>query len=331
MRTNDLQSGDVLLYSSQTLIGKLIRKLDGTEVAHAGIYLGNGMVGEALMVGRPGIHANATVASFQGANWIDVRRLPDRRLDRQPVMNVANQYIEDGNRYAYAEILLVATICLTRKLNLHDSLLGKISFAAMNKANKFIAQLTARGKQPMICSEFVYRCYDEADEADDDPYSLEIGSQSGAPVRRWSNRRLRRRGYAASTGSGLPNVHPESLLGRLMRQPQVVERATMAAASEVPPVERISDAEFNSLVEAYVDTPRFGSPAVAASTPEISQYELEQAAADYAATLLASDQVRYGAPMTAPIETRVATVVADFVTPGDLLKSASLATIGRIS
>ncbi|WP_437207081.1 hypothetical protein [Planctomicrobium sp. SH664] len=331
MHPNDLQPGDVLLYSSQTLIGKLIRKLDGTDVTHAGIYLDNGMVGEALMVGQPGVHANPVATSFQGTNWIDVRRLSGRNLSSQPVMNVAQRYIADGNRYAYAEILLVAAICLTRKLNLQDSLLGKIAFKAMNKANSFIAQLTASGKQPMICSEFVFRCYDEADDVDDDPYSLEIGSQVSSTMRRRSNRRLRRRGFSAPSGDDLPNVHPDSLLGKLMRQPQKLERATMAAAPGVPPADQVSDAELAALIEAYVDAPRAGRAMAAAATPDVSPNDLEQAAADYAASLLASDQIRYGAPMAGPLAAQVGAAIADFVTPGDLLKSPSLRTIGRIS
>lgn len=331
MRRSDLLPSDVLLYSSQTLFGRLIRRLDGTEVTHAGIYLGNGMVGEALMVGRSGVHANPIQTSFQGTNWIEVRRLSDRRLDRQPVMKVADRYIAEGNRYAYAEILLVGVICLTRKLELGDSLLRKIVFNAMNKANQFIAELTAEGKQPMICSEFVFRSYDEADEADDDPYSLEISSQAGMKVRRRSSRRLRRAGYSASPGDLPYNVHPESLLGQLMGQPQLLERATKAAAPEVPPPEQVSDAELEVLIEAYLDRPSMGSPMGIGATPEVSQGNLQRAATDYAASLLGSDRTRYGAPMSGPFSAQIETAIADFVTPGDLLKSPSLEAIGRIS
>jgi hypothetical protein len=331
MRIDELQPGDVLLYSGQSLIGKLIRKLDGTDVTHAGIYVGKGMVGEALMVGHPGIHANPVATSFQGTDWVQVRRLPDGRLDRQPVMTVADRYLAEGDRYAYVEILLVAAICLTRKLDLQNSVLGKIAFGAMNKANRLIAQLTAQGKQPMICSEFVYRCYDEADEADDDPYSLEIASQTGSSARRWSRRRLRRRGFGAAAPNELPNVHPDSLLGRMMQQPEKLERATMAAAPGVAPAEQVSDAELNALISEYVHGPHRGAPMAAAASADISRADIEQAAADFSASLIASDQARFGAPMAGPMAARVGAAVADFVTPGDLLKSSSLSNVGRIS
>ena len=50
-RIRDLAAGDVLLYRAADGIGNLvsamIRKLDGTEVSHAGLALGDGMVAEA--------------------------------------------------------------------------------------------------------------------------------------------------------------------------------------------------------------------------------------------------------------------------------------------
>ncbi len=35
MDINNLKPGDILLYGSRSLIGKLIRRLDGTDVTHA--------------------------------------------------------------------------------------------------------------------------------------------------------------------------------------------------------------------------------------------------------------------------------------------------------
>jgi hypothetical protein len=331
MNTVVLQPGDVLLYSGQSLIGKLIRKLDGTEVTHAGIYLGDDTVGEALMVGRPGINANPLATSIQGTDWVEVRRLPDAELDRKLLLDVAQRYIDQGNRYAYAEILLVATICLTRKLDLHHWLLGRIALGAMNQANRLIAAMVDQGKEPMICSEFVYRCYDEALDADDDPYSLTILSQQGAPSRRRSRRRLRRQALTAAAASDIPNIHPESLLGRIMAEPQKVQRMTKAGAPEVAPPLEMTDEEQEALIAEYVGESPPTQAMRAPSVPEPTQQDLEQAATDFAASLLASDDRQYGALQDAPPTTRIATAIADFVTPGDLLKSPSLEKVGRIT
>lgn len=331
MKITDLQPGDVLLYSGQSLIGKLIRALDGTEATHAGIFLSGGNVGEALMVGRPGINANPIETSIEGTNWVEVRRLPTEKLARQPLMDVANRYIAEGNRYAYAEVLLVATICLTRKLNLNDRLLGRIAFGLMNKANRWIAEMVDQDKEPMICSEFVYRCYDEALDADDDPYSLTILSQAGILTRRRSRRWLRRLAMTASADKEIPTVHPESLLGRLMNDPPKLQHMTKAADPSVAPTEQISDIELEALIATYLHEPQATQPMRASAVPEVSQKDLERAASDFSASLLASDERRYGISQNEPMAARVATAVADFVTPGDLLKSPSLSYVGRIS
>lgn len=327
MKTTDLRPGDVLLYSGQSLIGKLIRVLDGTEVTHAGIFLGDGNVGEALMVGTPGIHANPIDKSIEGTNWVEVRRLPNQNLSYKPLMAVANRYIAQGNRYAYAEILLVATICLTRKLNWNDGLLSRIAIGLMNKANRWIAEMFDQGKEPMICSEFVYRCYDEAVDSEDDPYSLTILSQAGTPYRHRSRRRLRRMAITAYTDTRSPTVHPESLLGRLMREPQKLPEKTTAADPGVAPTEQISDSELDELIEMYLQEPQGIQPMGALAVPE----DLERAASDFSASLVACNEKRYGASLNETIAVRVAEAVADFVTPGDLLKSPSLIRVGRIS
>ena len=44
-------AGDIILYHGNSLLAKLIQFFDGTEMNHAGIFLGEGMVGEALKDG----------------------------------------------------------------------------------------------------------------------------------------------------------------------------------------------------------------------------------------------------------------------------------------
>jgi hypothetical protein len=118
----------------------------------------------------------------------------------------------------------------------------------------------------------------------------------------------------------------------MMQQPQKLERATMAAAPGVAPAEQVSDAELNALISEYVHGPhRGGAPMAVAASADTSQADIEQAAADFSASLLVSDQARFGAPMAGPMAARIGAAVADFVTPGDLLKSSSLTNVERIS
>lgn len=327
IQSRDLQPGDMLLYSGQSWVGKLIRKLDGTDVTHAGVYLGQGQVGEALMVGNPGIQSNPF--SLTDSNWIEVRRLADSGLDRKPIINVANAYIEDGNRYAYAEILLLAVILVTRKVDLEKSRLGAIAFWSMKKANNWIEKMLIGGREPMICSEFAFRCYDEADLAEDDPYTLTILSQAGQSVRRrFSRLRRRERIFGDRPENDLPTIHPDSLLAATLNEP-----AMLSAAAPTPqPV--ISDDELENMIADYLGeetTPNYGA-LPAASTEPISEQQLKQAAAELASNLSSTGRQLMGAALycDAPVESRVVATFADFVTPGDLLKSPSLMTVGKL-
>lgn len=327
---SDLQPGDMLLYSGQSMIGKLIRALDGTEVTHAGVYLGEGQVGEALMLGSAGINSNPF--SLEGSNWIGVRRLTNSRLDKQPIINVANEYIAHGNRYAYAEIILLAAILLTRKVNLENSSLGRIAFWAMTKANNLIEKLHIGGQEPMICSEFAFRCYDEADLADDDQYTLKILSQVGQlPRQRFSRRRRGRRVFADQPENDLPTIHPDSLLAKSLVQP-----AAFATAAAAPTLQAdIPDDELEGMIADYLGeetSTTYGATPTASATP-ITEEQLKQAAFELAANLGSTRRIPMGsAPYSdATVESRVKAIFADFVTPGDLLKSPSLTTIGKIA
>jgi hypothetical protein len=180
----ELEAGDILLYRSDTWTAKAIRLLDGTEVSHAGLYLGGGFVGEALAVGEhAGLGTQPLADSMAGCDWVAVRRLGTTAPTMEPVMGTARRYLDQGNDYAYGQILLLAMICATRKLDLSNPLLRRIVYAAINNAAAFVRWMQSGGKQPMICSEFVYRSYDEAIFPDkDDSYTIEIEPVwSGAP------------------------------------------------------------------------------------------------------------------------------------------------------
>ena len=334
MEIVDLKPGDVLLYSSRSWIGKLIRKLDGTDVTHAGIFLGDGHVGEALMVGNAGINANPINDSFAGSDWIEARRLHDVNLDTSHITRVAKKYIAEGNRYAYAEIVLLAVILMTRKLDLHDSKLGRIAWVVFRKVNNWIESVFDQGREPMICSEFAFRCYDEADPAEEDSYTLEILSQAGrSRRRRFSRRRRRDRIFRDSPEIEMPTIAPESLIAESLAEPQV-----FAAAPAIPAEPEIPDVVLDDMIADYLGEDDihkdvvYGAPATPV-IPEPTKQDLEREAANLAFKLASPARLIFNAApyASAATEDRVKAAFADFVTPGDLFKSPSLRNAGRIS
>lgn len=330
----DLKPADILLYRSNTLIGKAIRLLDDAEVSHAGLMVDANTVGEALMNG--GLQRQPLATSIDGCEWVAVRRLANLPPTMQPVLDVANDYLDKGERYAYGQILLLAGICLLRRTEGNSPLVRRLAKAAIDKAAAFVAWCQSNGKQPMICSEFVYRCYDRAMEGDNDPYTIEVAEFRTAD----SRPRLlgwRRRKQAAAAPSAIP---PDSLLGRLE-----AEHGDLATALEPPKVMKatappiVSDIELDVLIEAYLAESSGGLPKAAARTmeagPEVTMDDLRCSVAGFAAAL--HDTTRGGIKLGSGVSKAALTPAdtledfsADFVTPGDLFRSNSLATIGEL-
>lgn len=334
MNVSDLQAGDILLYSGQSTIGKLIKRLDGTDVTHVGIYLGNGQVGEALMMGNRGINSNPVVSSIQNTDWVEVRRLKNTGLDLKDVLDIADKYIAEGNRYAYVEIVLLAMILMTRKVKIDDWLISKIAWSTFRYVNDWINEVFDAGKEPMICSEFVFRCYDEVDPADDDPYSIEILSQEQkSPRRLFSRFRLKERFRTAKPETEVPTIHPDSILAKALKEPAKLSVATAPKAT----MNNVSKEQIDEIIAKYLDMKeemKTGKePSFAAmSLPEVSEADLEAEALELAKNLTSPARLFLNAAQysTAPIEAQGMAVFSDFVTPGDIFKSPSLTKVGRI-
>lgn len=341
MTLDELEPGDVLLYrATDTIwnpIAPVIRYLDGTEVSHAGLYLGEGVVAEALAVGKlRGLNSQPATDSVEGSDWIKVRRLKKTVDSFKPVLGVAEWYLAQDNRYAYEQAILLASILMTRKCPWDNGLLRSLAIAAFEKGVELIEGLLSEGKEPMICSEFVFSAYDEALPEKDDPYSLAICAQGNDAPRRWFSRLRRRRRHSEATLEP-PAIHSESLMGRLLASDETVESVQKAGKSFA--TTSAGSGAFDALLGQFRDQvvgdqtddkPRFGAP------PEVTDDELDISFRRMAAALVDAHQQKtksqdklYGAPADAAPPT-FADIAADFVTPGDLLKSPSLETVGKI-
>lgn len=315
----------------------MIRWIDDSDVSHAGLYLGNEEVGEALIVGNSGVNVNPLVESVSGCEWVAVRRLPALNVAFDPVVSVGRRYLDQGNKYAFNQIFVLAIVCLIRKVDSGNPLVRRIAKRAMQEASEFLRRSQAEGKEPMICSEFVFRCYDEADDTDDDPYSLEILSQTvGAAIRRFSVRRRLRRSRLPDELLP-PNVHPQSLLAKLSSEPykMAAQVGRLRASRAVDDPQSLEE-----LIEEFKGEDRQLYGALKTPMKSVSDEELAESAVQFAADL--EDSLFAGSTgmsekyQSLPVKAEAAIdtltiVVADFVTPGDLFNSPSLSTIGRLT
>jgi len=173
METQEISAGDIILYHSDSLLANLIRFFDGTEVNHASVCIGDGKVVEAV---GAGIKCNTIRGSIRDAEYGIVRRMKTDPGTMQPVVDKANWYLQIGNRYGYEQLVLLAILGLTRKLQVNNYLSWLLRKIFDQAADILMKQ---GDRQPMICSEFVYRCYDEALPVAHDPYCLDIAPFPG--------------------------------------------------------------------------------------------------------------------------------------------------------
>ncbi len=162
VKASQMRVGDVLLYRGRSLFSSLIMAFDGGEYSHSAIYNGQEVV-EA--VGEGVVHRGIAV-SVAGADYVDVFRfrsatnvtLGDPRLPADPVHDRIKHFSDNAAQYAYEQILLLALLVTTRRIPVAGIIIRPI----LDHAADLLNRLMDLGREPMICSELVYRCFAEA-------------------------------------------------------------------------------------------------------------------------------------------------------------------------
>jgi hypothetical protein len=156
---NELKPCDILLFHGYSTISRLIQWFDGSEYSHSAVYDGS-LVTEAV---REGVRSVTVKVSMEHTEYVDVYRLKkngefigSELLPSEPVLQVIEKYSREGERFSYEEVLLLAILCTTRRLPL--------SFLrwALDSAADILNEMIDGDKEPMVCSELVYRCFSEA-------------------------------------------------------------------------------------------------------------------------------------------------------------------------
>jgi len=335
----DLSTGDVLLYNSDGFISDAICFFDGTPYSHASLYLGNDCVGEAL---PEGLRNRGIKQSIEHSNYVLGRRLISSPPSMAPVITVADRYLTQGNRYGFEQLLLLAILTLTRRLK-ENKYLSWLVRKVLDNAADYLMDHSDR--QPMICSEFVYTCYDEAIPGPTDAFTLRINAY---PV----------------VSSVVPGVrilgapivqHPDAGLHRDSLLAWAIQSRGTAPAKSAPVAAGISRAKkgtkeavelsrtsLDEIIKAYLI--EAGKPkAVAADprTPEVmaSIEQFARASQEAAVKRQGADKKPskpgpsklpiFGAKAQDPLQYLLDTV-ANFVTPGDLMKCSNLHDVGTI-
>jgi hypothetical protein len=335
VQPSEVLPGDVLLFHGRGFVSWAIRKFDGTEVNHAAVALGDGMIGEAA---GEGLRRRTVEESVTSNDFTVVRRLIGS--DVSPVATTANAYLSGRVPYAYHALVLLAILSSVRRIPLPGAARRLVRSVLDHAAAALNAYVDA-GSKLMICSEYVYRCYDEASYEKPNPYRLDVLT------------------HGASFGmTTLPaGGDDESFLSWALSQPSdMVEQAavqafgtasgTVFAIDEEMVEQRLAPLIYDYGMKTNPADPELEAlaPAAFAMEPAAATEEEptdEELLSSMAAFSTALDQQRTGSAEEYGVGQDVLRgalqglrdVSADpnFVTPGDLLKTDSLDDLGRVT
>lgn len=323
-----LEAGDVLLYNGTGILSDAIMFFTGSDVSHAALYLGGdaeGLIGEAV---DAGVIRDTREQSFPGHNWVVVHRLRGAR-DMAPVLERGNYYLDKRLQYAYPQLVLLAMLLLVKRVR-PSGTFGRMVQAVAVAAAEALDRFIESGRDLMICSEFVYRAYDEAGAGPANPFHLDI---PGIASEAWT--------------PAAPAIEEGSLAAMLVANPQLLQpgftQAAERATVQWPLNQELLQKQAEKLVAEYLAEVRYGRPAGASTeqfVPDaglwaaVSRFAIalaavrQQAGARAQQALAAAGPAAEGLALPPALQALFRSP-ADFVTPADLRQSASLAEVGR--
>ena len=309
----DIRPGDVLLFHGNGFVSWAIRWFDGTDVNHTAIAIDADNMGEAV---GSGLRDDPIAAAIKSNVRTYVRRLPVTSA-MTPVVSVAQKYLDSNVPYAYEELVLLAVLSMTRRAPISNPLMRRVLRSTLDHAAELLNSLVDRGSDLMICSEYVYRCYDEAG---DPAFHLTIDGTAMVAAEADSD------GTLLEWARTQPDPPPKADLGAVAspRDPDVI---VAEANAELEPL--LAQLAMEQQPE---EAAALGMPAELAPQPDVSDGELQSVAVAFRDSMIA---VRTATLVAAPVAAigpwNEFQTVADFVTPGDLfVRCSSLQTVATL-
>jgi len=166
---SNLQPCDVLLCRGEGRFSDMIVLLDGGTYSHAALYAGK-IDGKHCVIQATGRGVVCDpIEKIQEEIFVDVFRfnkdkhkLGEKNYPWEPILEIGQAYVDSHVKYAYDHLIILALLAITRDIPL-DSFSKKLLRGILDQAADLIFRLLDKGIVPMVCSELVYRCYDEAD------------------------------------------------------------------------------------------------------------------------------------------------------------------------
>lgn len=160
--TNELLPGDILLYNGKKLVSRLIRCFDRSYVNHAAVFIGTDEeTGEPQVIEAvgEGVLNRSLKEIFDHNCYIVVKRYEKVSRETGPVLDEAKRYFSEKRSYEFKAIVFLAIISLVERVHLNCLVAWSVSRTLEKYFSRYLEDTK---KQPVTCSELVYRCYNEA-------------------------------------------------------------------------------------------------------------------------------------------------------------------------
>lgn len=195
IRLEDIQPGDVISAEATTLIGLLIASLTASNVSHSALVYYDKKGKEQLdkkqmvQVGLEGVEIDLIESLLREKDlYISrfVKKYEDDNFDMTPVINVAENYVHTSHLYGWSEIALFVPYYLTCYLPMskktQDEIVKHSDFVDIAFAAFSGVYALWHKEQKVVCSQFVYNCFQEAGE--DYHITYEKGYEDKSLIRR---------------------------------------------------------------------------------------------------------------------------------------------------
>ena len=155
-----LEPLDILAFHAHSFVAKGIQICTDSKYNHVGLYCGNGRIFHAIY---PNIIIQRIEEAWEDSDkFIDVYRYQNKDgrtltfQQRDKLIETANEYVKQGNRYAVEALFILAIVTELRK----DT--GYLGRKLIEKSFQKINDAFEKGKEPVICSELIYRIFEES-------------------------------------------------------------------------------------------------------------------------------------------------------------------------
>lgn len=202
LTVSDLEPGDVLLFRGNELLCRTTHWFDKSFTNHGALYVGRaedffplteeekkaglGSEQHILMeaVGKGLVMVPlAKSTSLVSDDLAVVRRLRTKieaqkddsktPVPMNPVIETGRRYYLKKEQYAISHMVFLFVLLPARKLT-EKSKFGRLVRTVTDMFFEGVLRIMHPCKEPMICSEFVFRCYNEAVPQIGDPYAISV-------------------------------------------------------------------------------------------------------------------------------------------------------------